>query len=128
MNTHKISLFRRRFPFFRILVLSLQISLCSSNTVLGNMQLSFPFGNNRVLQREINTPVRGTAGPGEEVTVIFNGQSHTAIADGNWEVFLDPMIAGGPFTFIAQSINNTLTLPPAMLAIQRLAGARRIRI
>lgn len=81
------------------------------NASFGNVRLSFPFGDNMVLQREMNTPVRGTANPGEEVTVSFNGQTHSAIADnsGKWELFLDPMQAGGPYTFEAMSVNNTVT-------------------
>jgi len=45
------------------------------------------FSNNMVLQRGVNTPVWGTADPGEEVVVNFAGQTKTAKADknGKWK-------------------------------------------
>ena len=48
-----------------------------------------------VLQRGVEAPIWGWADPGEEVTVTFAGQAHTAIPDaqGNWRVTLEPMAA-----------------------------------
>jgi len=53
------------------------------------------FGDNMVLQRDIPAPVWGRAGPGEKVTVRFQGQEKSAIADtdGKWMVRLDPLPA-----------------------------------
>jgi sialate O-acetylesterase len=53
------------------------------------------FSDHAVLQRDIPVPVWGTASSGEQVTVQFNGQSKTTIADGSgsWMVHLDPMAA-----------------------------------
>ena len=48
-----------------------------------------------VLQRDMNTPVWGTANPGDTVTIKFDGQTKTATAaaDGRWMVRFDPMKA-----------------------------------
>ena len=61
-----------------------------------------------VIQRE--TPVRiwGWAGPGEKVTVRFDGQVLSTTADGNrhWEVLLSPHRSGGPFNLDIDGINH----------------------
>lgn len=48
-----------------------------------------------VLQRNMPAPIRGAAEPGEQVAVVFHGQTKTASAgpDGGWLVWLDPMPA-----------------------------------
>ena len=53
------------------------------------------FREHAVLQRGCPVPVWGFAGPGEEVTVRFAGQSHRTTADsaGRWEVRLKPLEA-----------------------------------
>lgn len=53
------------------------------------------FGNNMVLQREINAPVWGWSEPGAAVLVRFADQEKQAVAgqDGRWKVCLDPMPA-----------------------------------
>jgi len=49
------------------------ILLLSSGNLMGTIRLSFPFGNNMVLQREMNIPIRGTGDPGEEKNLkLFN--------------------------------------------------------
>ena len=57
------------------------------------------FTEGAVLQREIAIPVWGTADPGEKVSVEFNGQSLSTVADGsgNWMVKLNAVKAGGPY-------------------------------
>lgn len=53
------------------------------------------FREHAVLQRGYPVPVWGFAGPGEDVTVRFAGQSHRTTADsaGRWEVRLNPLKA-----------------------------------
>jgi sialate O-acetylesterase len=68
---------------------------------LSNMHLradvtpSSMFGNNMILQRDMQVPVWGKAAPGEKITVRFAGQQKSAIADksGKWIVRLDPLKA-----------------------------------
>jgi len=51
--------------------------------------------NNMVLQREKTVAIWGKADVNEKVTVKFEGQIKTVVADssGNWEVKLNPMSA-----------------------------------
>ena len=76
----------------------------------GDVKLPALFGDHMVLQRDQNDRVWGWADPGEEVTVSINGQTKTATAgaDGKWQVTLDPMPAGGPYTLTVKG-KNTLT-------------------
>lgn len=55
--------------------------------------LPLPFRDNAVLQRDMELPVWGSTLPGAKVTVRFDGQSKTTMADaeGNWRVVLDPL-------------------------------------
>jgi sialate O-acetylesterase len=56
------------------------------------------FTENMVLQHGMKVPVWGTADDGEKVTVRFQGQEVSAIAEGGkWMVRLDDLKAGGPF-------------------------------
>ena len=53
------------------------------------------FSDNMVLQRDMSDPVWGWANPGEKITVQFDGQEKSTIADSNgkWMVRLDPLAA-----------------------------------
>jgi sialate O-acetylesterase len=54
-----------------------------------------PFKNHAVLQQLIPLPVWGTTLPGATVTVSFDGQTHSTLADktGAWRVVLEPLAA-----------------------------------
>ena len=70
------------------------------------------FSDHAVLQRGVSVPVWGSASAGELVTVTFDTQEHTAVADGTgfWMVTLDQMVAnstGRPMTIAG---NNTLVI------------------
>ncbi|MCP4978122.1 MAG: 9-O-acetylesterase [Maribacter sp.] len=60
------------------------------------------FTDNMVLQQKQDIPIWGTAEPGGEVIIKFNGQEKEAIVgdDGNWKVTLSPVPAGGPFELV----------------------------
>jgi sialate O-acetylesterase len=68
------------------------------------------FGDHMVLQQGVPVPVWGTAGPGETVTVAFNGQSRstTAGTDGKWMVRLSKLKAGGPFDMEIRGKNSVV--------------------
>ena len=71
------------------------------------------FGDNMVLQRELPARIRGTAAPGEEVTVKFAGQTVTATADakGDWLATLQPLRANKePATLTVSGGDNTVTI------------------
>ncbi|GGB06049.1 9-O-acetylesterase [Mucilaginibacter rubeus] len=65
-----------------------------------------------VLQRNAPVPVWGTASPGEKVTVKFNKQTKTTVADaaGKWMVKLDAMPASVIPTTLTISGKNTIQL------------------
>ncbi len=71
-------------------------------------------GSNMVLQRDMQVPIWGWASAGEEITVTLNTEplfSTTAVADaeGNWQIKLPAMSAGGPYTLRVTG-ENTLEL------------------
>ena len=74
------------------------------------------FGDNMVLQRGMRVPVRGTAAPGEKVTVAVAGETVTTTTgqDGRWKVLLNAMKAGGPFK-LTVSGRNTVTFSDVMI-------------
>ncbi|POY37459.1 sialate O-acetylesterase [Solitalea longa] len=57
------------------------------------------FGDNMVLQRNINIPIWGKADPNAKVLVEFAGNNTQAVANenGEWNVSLPSMPAGGPY-------------------------------
>lgn len=77
------------------------------------------FTDGLVLQRERSNPVWGLADPFEAVSVNIAGQLKNTIAgsDGRWQVMLDPMPAGGPYTI---SVNGNTSLAIANVMIGEL--------
>lgn len=65
-------------------------------SALADVTVSSLFGDNMVLQRDMQVPIWGRANPGEEISVEFDGQNKRAIADsnGSWMVKLDPLNVG----------------------------------
>jgi len=74
-----------------IIVCSMLLALAAH----AELQLNGLFTDNMVLQRNQPVPVWGTADPGAQVTVEFNGQKKVGVASGSgkWQVLLDPMNA-----------------------------------
>ena len=67
------------------------------------------FGDHSVVQRDAPVRVRGTATPGERVTLSFAGQTRVARADrqGVWIAEFPAMKAGGPFTVEARGADGS---------------------
>lgn len=59
------------------------------------IRMGAPFTDNAVLQQMIPLPVWGTSLPGASITITFDTQIKTTVADTNgvWRVVLDPLIA-----------------------------------
>jgi len=78
-------------------------------------QLSVPkiIAHNMVLQRGQPVPIWGVAKAGDAVTVTFNKQKKTTVADnaGNWEVVLDAMAAAAiPQSLVIKTATNSIVL------------------
>jgi sialate O-acetylesterase len=73
--------------------------------------LSLPWGwcDNMVLQREKPLTIRGKSNRGDTVNVSFAGHlgSSIASATGQWQITLDPLKAGGPFSLVVSSSDNS---------------------
>jgi sialate O-acetylesterase len=77
-------------------------------SVLAEVSLPKIFSDNMVLQQDSPVRIWGWADEGEEVTVNFNGQAIKSICDknGNWQVKLKSMSAGGPHKMMVQAKNK----------------------
>lgn len=66
------------------------------------------FGSHMVLQQGQKNKVWGLAEAGEAITVTVGNQTQHATAgtDGRWQVFLDPLPVGGPYTMNVKGRNE----------------------
>ncbi len=73
-----------------------------------NVTLPKVFSSNMVLQRDKPVRIWGWAAKGEKVTVQFNTQKivSKAGANGDWQVTLQPMPAGGPYELAISGQNR----------------------
>ncbi|MGL5894845.1 MAG: GDSL-type esterase/lipase family protein [Bacteroidales bacterium] len=76
----------------------------------GGVQLPKIYSDNMVLQRRSKIAIKGTANAGEKVTVQISKQKRVtnATADGKWEVELEPMEAGGPYSLSIETKDKKL--------------------
>lgn len=81
-------------------VLALALYLAIAVPLQADVALPAMFGDSMVIQRDMPVHVWGTADPGERVTVTFREREATSIAsaNGQWEAYLAPSEAGGPFS------------------------------
>ena len=72
------------------------------------VKLPSVFSDHMVLQRDMVVPIWGTAAPGEKVTVKFRDQEQTTTAgtNGQWQVKLKPLQAGGPDQLVVNTVTN----------------------
>lgn len=70
------------------------VAICLS-PLQAEVRMNALFGDHMVLQRDMEVPIWGMAGPGEGITVSFAGQSVATKADaeGKWMVRLKPLAA-----------------------------------
>lgn len=76
----------------------------------GGLQMSQMYSNNMVLQHGKRLTIQGKADAGEKVTVNIAGQKKKTIAGSNgmWQVLLEPLKAGGPYTLTISTPNKEL--------------------
>ncbi len=99
------------------LLLLLYFLLLTSVVVYSDVTLPNVIGNNMVLQRNMEVPIWGWGSPNEEITLTLNSEEGDTIhtlttvvgVDGNWEIKIPPMEAGGPYSLEVVG-NNTLKL------------------
>lgn len=74
----------------------------------GGLQLSPVFDNHMVLQQNKEICIWGKANRNEKITVSFQAQNKSTNTDlnGNWQVKLDAVSSGGPFTLKVSGENN----------------------
>lgn len=89
------NLMRKTRSATQILVGLTLASLLLPGVTLADLTVASPFTDNAVLQRDMAVPVWGTADAGSTVTVKFNKQTKSSVAnaEGRWSVQLDAMLA-----------------------------------
>lgn len=86
-------------------------ALLAAGPASANVKLPSLISNNMVLQQGQPVAIWGTADPGEEVTVSFDGEKRvtTTASSGRWKVELGPLRAGGPWDMKVAG-KNTITI------------------
>ncbi len=79
--------------------------------VLAKVTVPSLIGDNMMLQAGKKVRIWGWADPKESITVEFEKEKATAVADdkGHWQAFLGPLKSGGPFVLTIKG-SNTLTI------------------
>ena len=99
-----------RTPVDRLLnCLAALLALTSGASIaLADVKLPNIFTEHMVLQQGQQNRVWGLAEAGEEVTVAIDKQTQTtkAAADGKWQITLEPLPVGGPYTFTVKGKNE----------------------
>ena len=93
----------------KILRFLLLLAICS----VANAEVRLPaiISDNMVLQQGVKLPIWGNARPGEHVIVTLKDKSASTVADGqgHWQVWIDPVKAGGPLELTVKG-DNVLTI------------------
>lgn len=102
--------------------------LWASNTSLiaQNLKVASIFGDNMVLQQGINTPVWGTAKPGQDLRISFAGNSYEAKVnqDGKWLIKMPKIKAGGPLKMVVSTLEDSLVFIDVMVGEVWLASGQ----
>lgn len=87
--------------FLSLLVVTLQ-------PLWSQLRLPALVRDSMILQRDTKVRIWGWASPKEKVDIKINGRSYStrAQSNGNWEVFLAPTPAGGPYTMTLKGKNR----------------------
>jgi sialate O-acetylesterase len=97
--------------------------LCFTNAY-SDVTLPTLFMDHMVLQQAKTVPVWGWAEDGEEVTVSFQGNEESTIAeDGKWRVNLRKTKTGGPFELTVRG-NNSITIQDVLVGEVWLCGGQ----
>ena len=105
-----------------LLIIALCVTTCCAGIASAQVKPSSLFSDHMVLQSGMQVPIWGTAAAGEKITVKFNGQTRSAVADstsGKWMVRLSKLKAGGPFEM---TIAGNKANEPSLLIKDILVG------
>jgi sialate O-acetylesterase len=85
--------------------------LLAATTSSGQVKLPKLIGDGMVLQRDANVMIWGWASESEKITIHFIDSTYhtTARANGEWEVKISNLKAGGPYTMQINA-NNSITI------------------
>ena len=99
-----------------ILLSTVLTVLALTGWVSAEVRLPALISDHMLLQQEVPVRIWGWADPGEQVRVEFGGQNVSTPADagGEWEVFLSPLEAGGPFQMVISG-ENIVTLTDVLV-------------
>lgn len=105
MNLTKINFQMLKYTTFLILL------ICMVFKLNAKVKPSGVFGDNMVLQRNMEVPIWGEAEKGEKISVTMNEVKINTVADenGKWEVKLPKHRAGGPYIIEITGKSNTVT-------------------
>lgn len=103
---HQIRLLQGRLPPWASAVVAALV--LTENEACADVKLPNVFGSHMVMQQGQKNRVWGLAEAGESITVTIDQQrlQTTAGADGKWQVFLEPLVAGGPYTMSVKGKNE----------------------
>ncbi|HCN27777.1 MAG TPA: sialate O-acetylesterase [Verrucomicrobiales bacterium] len=92
----------------------LPVFLLALTTLAARAEIKLPalFSDGMVFQQGRPVPVWGSAGPDEDVTVVFAGQTQVTRADldGRWRVTLDPLLVSAQPAELTVSGNGTVVV------------------
>ena len=112
----------------RRVLLSLSL-IAASLPLAAEVRIPNVFSDHAVIQRDKPVRVWGWARPGEHVTVAFHKQTRPATANdyGQWETWLVPEVAGGPYTLtvMAARMGSTCLRMPASSTTAIFGSAAR---
>jgi len=119
------ALVTRRFPQLLWVALAWAFLLCAC-VLHAEVTLPRILASHMVVQRDLPVHVWGWATAGENVTVTFRGATRTTHANelGQWNIYLPPGAAGGPFQLIAKGATNSITLDDVLAGDVWVAGGQ----
>src|ERR1041385_4088764 len=91
----------------KLFTLILVLAGLSAANVRAEVRLPAIISDNMVLQQGVKVRIWGNAKPGERVAVTLKDKSASTVADaqGHWQVWLDPLKAGGPIELTVKGDN-----------------------
>ncbi len=93
---------------FSMLLSALCLPTIAPSRAYAEVRLPQLVSDGMVLQRDAKVNIWGWADPGEKVNVQFRGKKYavTTPADGKWNIVLNAMKAGGPYTMDISASNK----------------------